>query len=132
MNQNVILFDGVCNLCNSTVQWVLKKDRKNRFKFSSLQSKYGEKVLIGNELPLSHFDSFLYLRQEKLLQKSTAALWVVKDLGGLWSLLFVFILIPPFIRDSVYSWVAKNRYRWFGKRESCMMPQAQWKNKFID
>lgn len=127
----VVLFDGVCNLCNSSVQFLIRNDKSNKLKFASLQSDFGQNVLLDYHKDSNDFDSFIYLRDNRLLEKSTAALYVIKDLGGIYSVLFVFIFVPAFIRNALYSYVAKNRYRWFGKREQCMMPTTNLQDKFI-
>lgn len=127
----VILFDGVCNLCNSSVQFVLLRDSANYFQFASLQSDYGQKVLQENNLPIDDFNSFLLIENNKLYTQSTAALRVAGKLDGWWKLMYVFIVVPPFIRNFVYNFIAKNRYRWFGKKDECMMPRPEWKQKFL-
>ena len=130
--ERVILFDGVCNLCNTSVQFVIKRDRKARFKFAPLQGELGRRVLAENNLPSIEFHSFVLLENGRMYQKSTAALRVAKALPGLWPLLYyVFILVPPFIRNTVYTWVAGNRYKWFGKQEACMVPTPELKSRFI-
>jgi predicted DCC family thiol-disulfide oxidoreductase YuxK len=131
-SENVILFDGVCNLCNHTVQFILKRDYQDQFKFASLQSDFGQQLLKDQGLNQTDFNSFIYLRSGELKQKSDAALFVVKDLKNMWQLLYVFILVPKPIRDFVYSFIAKNRYKVFGKRDSCMIPEKPYQNKFIE
>lgn len=125
------MFDGVCNLCNSSVQFVLLRDSANYFKFASLQSDYGQKVLQENNLPTDDFNSFLLIENNKLYTQSTAALRVAGKLDGWWKLMYFFIIVPPFIRNFVYNFVAKNRYSWFGKKDECMMPRPEWKQKFL-
>ena len=129
--QSVILFDGVCNLCNAVVQFIIKKDKKKLFRFASLQSPFGQQVLQQNNLSSSDLNSFILLQNDKLYTKSTGALRVAKQLSGLWPLLYSFILVPPFIRNGVYNWVARNRYKWFGKQESCWLPTPDLKSRFI-
>ena len=131
INNHIILFDGVCNLCNGAVQFVIKHDKNSRFKFASLQSKFGEQFLLQNNLSTTNFNSFIYVRNQKILQKSTAALYVLKDIKGFVALGFVFIIVPKFIRDFIYTLIAKKRYKWFGKKEVCMMPTAALKNRFL-
>ena len=128
---HLIVFDGVCNLCNGAVQFVIRRDRKAKFMFTSLQSEAGQEILRANGMPSAHFDSFIYIRHQRLYQRSTAALYMLRDLGGLWALLFGFIIVPRVIRDAVYDMVARNRYRWFGRRESCMVPTAELQAKFL-
>ncbi len=129
--KNIILFDGVCNLCNGLVQFVIKRDKKSIFKFASLQSDFGQQFLQQNNLSATTFNSFIYVRNNTILQKSTAALYVLKDLSTLASVLFVFILIPAFIRNFIYDIVAKNRYKWFGKKDECIVPTPALKEKFL-
>ena len=131
-NNPVILFDGVCNFCNSSVQFVIKRDPKNLFRFGALQGTYGQKVLADFNLPQNEFNSFILIQDGKLYTKSTAALRVAKQLSGLWPMLYGFIIIPPFIRNAVYNFIAQNRYRWFGKKEACMLPTPQERQLFLD
>lgn len=133
MDKNkIILFDGYCHLCSGTVIFILKRDRLQKFKFASLQSNAGQELLKKYNLPANDFDSFVYICDEKYYLRSTAALRVFKELGGLWSLLFIFIVVPAFLRDLVYRLIAKTRYKIFGKRTSCLMPNEQMKNRFIE
>ena len=127
----VILFDGVCNLCNSTVQFILKRDKQSRFKFASLQGEFGQRTLSSFGLPESSLNSFILLEGEKIYTHSTGALRVLLHLGGVWKLLYVFIIIPRFIRDGVYNIIARNRYKWFGKRSICYLPTVNIKDRFI-
>lgn len=127
----VVFFDGVCNLCNSSVQFIIKRDKKKQFYFASLQGEAGQALLKKFNLSTSHFNSFILVQDEQVYTKSTAVLKLLKLLGGWWKLLYAFIIIPPFIRDGVYSFIAVNRYRWFGKRESCMLPTTELKSRFL-
>jgi predicted DCC family thiol-disulfide oxidoreductase YuxK len=131
-DKKIILFDGVCNLCSSSVQFVLKRDNKNQFLFGSLQGNYGQTVLKKNQLPTDSFNSFMLLEGEKLYTRSSGALRMLKYLGSGWSLLYAFIIVPKFIRDAVYNTIAKNRYKWFGKKEECWIPTPAYKAKFLD
>lgn len=131
MNHAIILFDGVCNLCDNTVQFILKRDKKGYFRFASLQSEQGQELLQKHNLPTAGFDSFVLVENDKVYQKSKGALRVCRRLGGGWPLLYGFIIIPAFIRNFVYSWVARNRYRWFGKKETCMLPKPEWRERFL-
>lgn len=128
---NVIFFDGICNLCNGAVQFTIKRDDKNIFKFAALQSDFAEEELKPFNINHNQLGSFVLLANGKVYQKSTAALRVAKKLNGLWPLLYAFIVIPKFIRDAVYDFVAKNRYKWFGKEESCWVPTPELKSKFL-
>lgn len=128
---NLILFDGVCNLCNGAVNFVIDHDTKNIFRFASLQSEVGQQILVTNNLNASDFNSFILVKNNKILQKSTAALTVAVELGGWWKLLGVFFIFPAIFRDIFYNFIAKNRYRWFGKAESCRMPTPELRSKFL-
>jgi predicted DCC family thiol-disulfide oxidoreductase YuxK len=131
-NRQIILFDGVCNLCNGLVQFIIKRDPDAKFHFASLQSPIGQSLLKENNLPTDNLYSFIYIKENNCFIKSTAAFNVLKDLGGLWKLLYVFIIIPKFIRDFVYNFIAKRRYRWFGKRDVCMIPTPEMKKRFLE
>lgn len=132
MKTYLVLFDGVCNLCNSTVQFIIKRDTHNQFKFSSLQSEYGQNFLKERNLDSSDFKSIiLYEPEVAYYTKSTAALKIAQNLGFPYNLLSVFLLIPSFIRDWIYSLVSKYRYHLFGKKDSCMVPTPENKRKFI-
>jgi predicted DCC family thiol-disulfide oxidoreductase YuxK len=131
-DKKIILFDGVCNLCNYTVQFVLKRDKKNQFLFGSLQGKYGQEILTKNHLPTDSFNSFMLLEEDRLYTRSSGALRMLKHLGGGWGLLYAFIIVPEFIRDAVYNLIAKNRYKWFGKKEECWVPTPAYKARFLD
>ena len=132
MKNYIVLFDGVCNLCNRTVQFIIKKDPGQKFRFASLQGKTGQGLLKKFNLPTEDLNSIILVEDERVYTRSTGALRMLKQLGFPWSLLYGFIIIPPFIRDVVYKWVAKNRYRWFGKQESCAIPSAKIKHLFLD
>jgi predicted DCC family thiol-disulfide oxidoreductase YuxK len=128
---NIILFDGVCNLCNSSVQFVIRHDKGAKFKFASLQSEFGQKILREEQLPVDDLRSFILIENGKVYTRSTAALRVAKKLGGAWPLLYGFIIVPRFIRDAVYDLIARNRYKWFGKQEACWVPTPELKNRFL-
>lgn len=128
--QHIVFFDGVCNLCNSSLQFIIRNDRKALFKFASLQSdKACELLKPFGEL---NEDSVLYLKNGILYKRSSAALRIARQLDGLWPLLYIFIIIPPFIRNAIYKWIAKNRYQWFGKMEECMVPEEGLKERFLE
>lgn len=129
--ENVIFFDGICNLCNGAVQFTIKRDDKNIFKFAALQSDFAEEKLQPLNIDYHQMGSFVLLEDGKVYQKSTAALRVAKKLNGFWPILYAFIVIPKFIRDAVYNFIAKNRYKWFGKEESCWVPTPELKSKFL-
>lgn len=129
--ERIILFDGVCNLCNHSVQFIIKRDPKGYFKFASLHSEIGQYLLRQHGLNQG-MDSFVLIENKKIFMRSTAALRVSMQLSGFWKFLTIFLIVPPFIRDFLYNIIAKNRYRWFGKRDSCMLPTPEVKKRFIN
>ncbi|WP_413533867.1 thiol-disulfide oxidoreductase DCC family protein [Empedobacter brevis] len=130
--RKIILFDGICNLCNQSVQFVIEHDKKNQFQFASLQSDFGQNFLKENNINATQFDSVVFIEDDKFYTKSSAALKIAKYLDGIISWLTIFMIIPKPLRDLVYSLIAKNRYRWFGKQESCWLPTPELKAKFLD
>jgi len=130
-NHKVILFDGVCNLCNSTVTYVIKRDKKDVFRFAALQDSAGQVLIKKHGIDTSKVDSILFVDGDKIYAKSTAALKIAKNMNGLYPLLYGFMIVPNFIRNWVYDYVASNRYRWYGKKESCMIPTPELKRKFL-
>ena len=127
----IILFDGVCNLCNATVNFVIKRDKNGVFRFAALQSEIGKELALEFNIDTSQSDSIILIDNEKCYIKSSAALHISKQLSGGYPLLFGFMIIPTFIRNWVYDFVARNRYQWYGKRESCMVPTKKMKEKFL-
>lgn len=127
---DIIFFDGVCNFCNASVNFIIDHDSTRRYRFASLQSELGQKTLQENGYSIIELNTILLLRSGKLYQKSTAALEIARYLKG-WSWLYGFILLPRFIRDAVYGLVARNRYRIFGKSESCRIPTPEERSLFI-
>lgn len=128
----IVLFDGVCNLCDHTVQFVLKHDTRKQFVFGSLQGKAGQAYLQQFHLPTDHFNSFILVEGDKLYTRSTGVLRLLKHLGKGWQLLYAFIIIPPFIRDALYRFIAKNRYTWFGRKEQCRVPTIEERARFLE
>ena len=126
-----MLFDGVCNLCNSMVQFIIKRDPKGKFTFASLQSEAGQAILNKSGLPTKYFASLVYIHQSKYYVKSTAVLHVARALGGAWQLLYIFIFIPKPLRDFIYNVIAKTRYKIFGKRTVCMVPGEDVEGRFL-
>lgn len=131
-NKSIVLFDGVCNLCNASVQFVIARDPKGKFKFASLQSATGINFLKEFNLSTDQLHSIILITQNKIYDRSSAALRIAKSLSGLWPMLYIFIIIPPFIRNFVYDWIARNRYKWFGRQNECMIPTPELKSRFID
>jgi predicted DCC family thiol-disulfide oxidoreductase YuxK len=127
----LILFDGVCNLCNGSVQFVIKHDKESKFLFTSLQSDKGQEILKHLGLKTDNFDSFILLDKGKIYTKSSGVLKEAAILGGWFKIFTIFYLVPTFIRDLFYSFVAKNRYRFFGKKDSCMIPTPELKARFL-
>lgn len=132
-NKKIILFDGICNLCNDVVLKVIKYDKKNIFLFSSLQSKIGKEITDHLGIDISKIDSIiLYEPGVSYDIKSTAALKIIQDFKGIWSLTYILFLFPEGFRNLIYDYIAKNRYKWFGKKEKCMIPTPELKEKFLD
>ncbi len=127
---SIILFDGVCNFCNSTVNFVLKQDKKNILLFAPLQSEAAQKILEQYKLSKSNFDSFVFVDGDKIYIKSSAALKVMGKLPW-WKWTQVFWIVPKPLRDWVYSFVSKHRYKWFGKKEQCMIPTQEVRKRFL-
>lgn len=131
-NKQLILFDGVCNLCNASVQYVIKHDKQDRFRYTALQSEMGQKIINHFNIDRTKTDSILLYSQDKgISYKSTAALKIASQLGFPRNLISIFLIIPAFIRNWVYDYIAKNRYRWYGKKEECMIPTPELKSKFL-
>lgn len=132
MEHPIILFDGVCNLCNGAVQFIIERDKKQHFRFASLQSEIGKKYQVKAGLSTDTVDTILLVENGKIYQKSTAGLRIAKQLNGWWFLMYGFIIVPAFIRNAVYDFIARNRYRWFGEQESCWLPTPDLKALFLD
>ncbi len=131
-NSPVIIFDGVCNLCNAAVQFVIKHDKKKQFQFASLQGDYGQKILAGLPESFSSLKTFILIEEGKVFTRSTAALKVAGKLSFPVNLLYGFIIVPAFIRNAVYNFISKKRYVWFGKKDNCMIPTPALKNRFLN
>ncbi|WP_299547591.1 DCC1-like thiol-disulfide oxidoreductase family protein [Seonamhaeicola sp.] len=132
-DKKLILFDGVCNLCNSSVQYVIKHDKKHLFLFAPLQGKAGQDVIDTHNIDTSKTDSILlYTPGKGITYKSSAALTIAGHLGFPRNLMRIFFVIPPFIRNWVYDYIAKNRYKWYGKKDACMIPTPELKSKFLE
>lgn len=131
LKDHLVIFDGICNLCNGTVQFIIKRDRKKRFSFTTYQSKTGQDILKQNGIPVKDQSTVVYLKNGVPCFKSKAVLEILKDLGCCWNLLYILIVIPPFLRDFVYDIIARNRYKVFGKSESCMVPTLEQMDRFL-
>lgn len=127
----VILFDGVCNLCNGLVKFIIKRDKKKRFRFAALQSGYAKYIEKNYGLNLADLNTVILIKYGKVYTKSSAVLHIARELGFPYSLSICFFIIPPFIRNYFYSFVAKNRYRWFGTQSHCMVPSQELNERFI-
>jgi predicted DCC family thiol-disulfide oxidoreductase YuxK len=128
--QNVVLFDGICGLCNSWVNILLSIDLDGRFKYSTLQGSFAQSILSDSEI--KNLKTIVYARGNEILTKSTAILAILRDLGGVWAIFSLFRVIPAFLRDIVYALVSENRYRIFGKHDTCRIPTPEERAKFID
>ncbi len=130
-DKKIILFDGVCNLCNGAVVFIIKRDKKDVFRFAALQSEIGEKLLRKHQIDPEKTDSIILVDDNNAFAKAGAALRIAQQLSGLWPALAILRIVPRFISNSVYDWIASNRYQWFGKKESCMIPTPELKAKFL-
>ncbi|MBL7845282.1 MAG: thiol-disulfide oxidoreductase DCC family protein [Cyclobacteriaceae bacterium] len=128
----VVLFDGVCNLCSNSVQFIIKRDPKARFKFASLQSAYGQAELTRFNLDPTQLHSIILVQGDTFLERSNAALEIARHLSGAWPLFYAFKIVPRFLRDPVYNWIARNRYRWFGRKNECWLPTHDLRDRFLD
>jgi predicted DCC family thiol-disulfide oxidoreductase YuxK len=124
----VILFDGVCNLCTGSVQFVIERDSRKRFRFASLQSPTAQRLLGRRD----DLESMVLVECGKTYRKSTAALLIARRLDGAWPLLAAFLVIPRFLRDAVYDWIGRRRYRMFGRRDTCWVPRPELTERFLD
>jgi len=129
--KKIILFDGVCNLCNKSVTCVIKRDKKDVFRYAALQNEAGQRLVKKHDIDTSKTDSIILVDGDRAYTKSTAALKIARHLGGGYPLLYGFMIVPNFIRNWVYDYIAKNRYKWYGKKESCMIPTPELKSKFL-
>lgn len=129
---NILLFDGVCNLCNGAVNFIIDNDPKGHFQFAALQSDFGQQKLAALGFDQAAFDSLVLLQGDEVFTKSSAALRIAKQLKFPYPLLYVFIILPPFLRDAVYNLIARNRYKWWGKRDSCRMPTPELQSRFVE
>lgn len=129
--KDILLFDGVCNLCSNAVQFVIKRDKKDQFKFAPLQSEEGKILLEKRGYSSKSLSSFVLIRGKKVYDMSSASLEVCRSLGGFWKIFYAFIIIPKSFRDFIYKLIATNRYKWFGKSNACMVPTPELKSKFL-
>lgn len=129
--KRIVLFDGHCNFCDASVQFIIQRDPAAHFHFASLESEIGKQLTKQFGIPEDE-DSIVLIEKQKVYTKSSAALHIAKKLDGLWHLLFLFILVPRPIRDRLYSYIARNRYRWFGKKDqTCTLPSLEMRERFL-
>jgi len=129
--QPIILFDGVCNFCNASINFIIRQDKGKIFRFATLQSETGQQILRQNNLPTEEFGSFVLVDNGDVFLKSTAALKVYNKLPWYWKWTQIGWIAPKFLRDAVYNLIAKNRYKWFGKKDSCMIPTPEVRSRFL-
>ena len=131
-NKKIILFDGVCNLCNGAVQFIIKNDKKDIFRFVALQSELGKEICNYIGIDQNKIDSIIFYNPGVVYYyKSSAVLEISEDLSGIYNLLIIFKILPEKLRNYIYDYIAKNRYKWYGKKESCMIPTPELKTKFL-
>lgn len=130
--KRIILYDGVCNLCNRWVRYILKRDKERKFHFCHQQSAVGKSIIKHMPDKIKSKETIIFMDEGKLYAESDAVLMIFRRLGGKYNFLFALIIIPHFIRNFTYRIVAKNRYKWFGKKEHCLIPNDQYRSRFID
>jgi predicted DCC family thiol-disulfide oxidoreductase YuxK len=129
--KSIIFFDGVCNLCNASIDFIIQRDKKDRFLVGALQDEWSKKVLSKYGVKRDYLDSLVLLENQEIFYKSTAALKIAKSLSGLWPVFYPLIVLPQEFRNVIYDWIATNRYRWFGKKSTCRLPSPEEKVKFL-
>jgi predicted DCC family thiol-disulfide oxidoreductase YuxK len=131
LDHPIILFDGVCNLCNGAVQFVIRRDQQRKFRFASLQSNVGQSYLQRFGIK-SDVYSIILIQDDRVFDRSSAALEIAKNLSGVWPAFYTLKIIPKFLRDIVYNFIARRRYEWFGKKDECMIPSPELKDRFLE
>ena len=126
-----VLFDGVCNFCNASINFIIDRDKKGIFKFAALQSEIGQEILRKYSLKQDTFDSIILEKEGEIYQKSDAALEIARNMDGLWKIFYIFKIIPSFLRNLVYDLIARNRYRIFGRTDACRIPTPELKARFL-
>ncbi len=129
----IVLFDGVCNLCSASVRFIAVRDRDAFFKFASIQSEAAKELMLEHGVAITEGDpaSIVLIEDGRALERSTAALHIARHLNGIWKLGWVLLVVPRFLRDAVYDFIAKRRYRWFGKKDVCMVPTSELRARFL-
>lgn len=131
-NKKIVLFDGVCNLCDASIQFIIKHDKKNVFCFASIQSEIGKQIINHIGIDISKIDSIiLYIPGKEYYTKADAVFTILKDLHSFFSIFYFLKIVPNYIKNTVYDFVAKNRYKWYGKKEYCLIPSIELKSKFL-
>ncbi len=132
-DEKIVLYDGVCNLCDAAVRFILHRDKRGKFRFASLQGDFAKKILTQYGIPEGQaLESIILIEDGVPYLHSTGALRIARELAFPWNLSAVFLIVPRPIRDAVYRWVARNRYRWFGRQETCLLPRPEWKARFLE
>lgn len=132
MNYGIVLFDGVCNLCAGSVQFIIRRDPNAMFQFTSLQSDSGQQLLEKFNIDKKLLHSIILIKGDQSFQRSDAALEIARKLSGAWPVLYAFKILPQFFRDSIYNWISRNRYRLFGKKDTCWIPTPELKKRFLE
>jgi predicted DCC family thiol-disulfide oxidoreductase YuxK len=127
----IIFFDGVCNFCNYWVNFAIRRDRRKKLRFAPLQGETARSMLAEGGKKTAPYESVILIDEGKVYRNSSATLRIARHLDGGWKFFYAFIIIPSFIRDGVYKWIARNRYKWYGKKEACMVPSAEVKERFL-
>ncbi|MEO7932372.1 MAG: thiol-disulfide oxidoreductase DCC family protein [Chthoniobacterales bacterium] len=127
----IILFDGVCNLCDGFVQFVIRHDAAGQFRFTSLQSTAGAEILEKHHLPTQQLSSIVLSVGDSHYTRSDAALQILRRLSAPWKWMGLFLVLPRFLRDAIYDFIARNRYRWFGQKDACMIPTPELRERFL-
>lgn len=130
-SQSIVFFDGVCNLCNASIDFIIKRDRHNKFLMGALQDDFSKIVLSSYQVRQDYLDSLVLLEDGEIFYKSTAALKIARELSGLWPIFYPLIILPTWLRDPVYDFIGKNRYRWFGKKNTCRIATPEERAKFL-
>ena len=129
---SIILFDGICNLCSGSVQFIIKRDPKGLFQFAALQSSFGQQQLEKFGFNKNELHSIILIRNDQSFQRSDAILEIAKKLSGVWPIFYTFKILPRFFRDGLYNWIARSRYKFFGKKDSCWLPTPALKSRFLE
>ncbi len=129
--EKIVIFDGICHLCNGAVQFIIKRDSRSNFKFVARQSEIGQMLLSKQQASIKDMETIVFLKDQIVYTESDAVLEITRELDHVWKLLIVFKLIPGFIRNRIYNFIAKRRYHWFGKRAICYTPTPEWDQRFL-